>query len=814
MSDHRIIASGELRFYQHEQDGELSWIVSGKSKKTNKRWRRRFASVEAARAFMATAASASGVAKEGRGERRETIVNGCDGRGVNAEGESSPRAPVVRGPLRSSKRSRRLRHAAITLAVATLTFVAVSGLLFDKRQRSVALRAERESAFSCDFQSNPMLSLWECGDDSGGSPWVVDRLGNGAISLSHGEWLSPPIYLSGLPWGRVRFRSLVREGSIVNDNVQGSCCRVLLYSDSGTVVSDVTRFRITGPQRWRQNEFIFRARSVLGVRETGGASSLKLAFENRDGSEVLVDDVSIEWMDSLGLLKWMEASSSVLPQDLYVNKGAERWSHLRETIRRLKNRQSLKIVLADAGGNGGMMNLPIEALLTRLYPGARPEVVCSVPLSGHGETARERAKGITAERPNLIVVAGGPTEVGGENLVELVREARLMKDVTGAQPEILLLSHSLGSADSVSDPEAFRSTMTELRAGEVEVNGIFSDYRTRLINFAETNGLAFLDTAGVFSQFLFGKESAIKLGPVGVSDRVPDTYRATDWVQSHLVRELVLARIIGGYFSPKEAQGEADKVQLERGSLVKRFDPDRNSADLTAYQSARGVFGVGAAERPGLAVDLTSNNAGQPLRRALGAGAQFRNNEWVARVEAYELDEALDVKNEEIAFYWSFYSGRTAVGNSKEITASLCFAGPNKESANDSVRIALTLISDGPSRFEVLGIQKGRDELENLVESSAENTTDPSALERCRIVVRWAGADRIVAEASRWNVRRKRWEAFTPHGRPGASAVVLELSITEHLHGQTLLSSVLFEGPAGDLGVQHVLLTGRPSAVR
>jgi lysophospholipase L1-like esterase len=205
---------------------------------------------------------------------------------------------------------------------------------------------------------------------------------------------------------------------------------------------------------------------------------------------LLVDGEVEDPLKALDPLQRIDAVWKTIEQPLKVQLSPDRWQHIPETIKRLKEGTPLRIVMLGDSIVGDTSSSKYELLLQRLYPEAKIEKI----LSNRGSTGcwwykdENRVEDyVLKHRPDLLMIGGISNRDDTEAIRSVIQQVRArMPEV-----EVLLMTPAFGT---VTDPH--------VKNWRYEIVRDSGDYRARLMRVAEEEKCAFLDMTGPWWQFV------------------------------------------------------------------------------------------------------------------------------------------------------------------------------------------------------------------------------------------------------------------------------------------------------------------------
>ena len=811
MNDRHGNLEGEdgLRLYEATEDGVKLWIVSGTAKRGGKRWRRRFGSREAAEEFLARRMRnmelPAGGAETVFGLRLERGTGAATGTGE----------PLDRGAVSSARRRKaKDRNAGRATGWKLLLVIPAIALclIVDEKLGGIRTKEKGSALISEAFEKNPSMSGWEV--KGHGGEWVMDKEQKMERSMVVGDSVlsSPSVAVVGGEWYKLALRSKAHAFSEDGKRDFRGECVVRFSHTLESVPFAEALVPVSELQEWRMNELRFRVPSWPRVRGKASETMMRLEFSAKGGDGFQVDDVLVEKTTGGEVGRWADEMYGKLAAELAYRPKADRWARLPETLRKLRSHQRVRLAFVGGESMAQLASAPIDVFLERMYPGAIVEILGPMHRrEGAGATEASFRELLMAGGADLIVFGGTAEEQSRREFGLLTEVVRSHNEVVGDRVEILLITDGWNKGEESAAGVRLSSDLRELDQDPEKNVVLPDDFRAQWVRRAATSNVEFLDAMGIVSEFVFGPAAVAKTGPPTAPDGVPDLFRVRDWLHAAETGRQVMGRILEAFFRPGET---APAKRQFSGARVRFFDPDSNAQDRATYLAVRSVFGVTSSDKPALALSLGGGPAFTAKGEAIGGGKVFRAQGQAIREIGYNFDEALDVRAGDIALYWSFRSDRSRGVEPGKLTAHLAYSDPAQGGREDRAQISVVV---KPGAAAILGLSGGsfsEEELEHEVEAPVENFTDMTRVAKFRLVVRWAGGDRVVAEAASWNPRSNRWEAFVPFDRPGAPPLVMEMSIERHLLGVPKFSALYFEAQSEVPILDSVLVMVRPSIIK
>jgi hypothetical protein len=228
--------------------------------------------------------------------------------------------------------------------------------------------------------------------------------------------------------------------------------------------------------------------------------------------------------DRDGVLAKIDAVYATIPP-LKYQPAADRWKYLPNTMRRLQEGGTLRIVMLGDSIVNDTSHSQFEKLLERRYPKCKVVKVTSVRGSTgcwwYKEENRVKAW-VLDHKPDLVLIGGISQRDDVDSIREVIRQIR-----AGCRAEILVMTGAFGSVDPRDDKQ-----------WQLAIDPKGTDYRARLMRMAADEKVEFLDMTGPWGQSIRASGKPLdwfKRDPVHANDRGFQ----------------VLGRILERYFAPK-----------------------------------------------------------------------------------------------------------------------------------------------------------------------------------------------------------------------------------------------------------------------
>ena len=276
----------------------------------------------------------------------------------------------------------------------------------------------------------------------------------------------------------------------------------------------------------------------------------------------------------------------------------------------------------------------------------------------------------------------------------------------------------------------------------------------------------------------------------------------------HAEKVIAIARppdSVSKFFRIEAEENDAD------GDGVSDWAEWRRGTDPDTLAEVNGEFSTDPADRPIFAETFTSGSRFGSDRMFVHGGfvSGILGENW-AQVTHF-FDSPPDVRDGDIVVYWAFKSVPLAGPEESKLFMYLNFTDVPVLTFPEPARIALNV---RPLTWCVLYCDPGW-ELPNDPELYIDPpvATFPTAqtIEKFRVIVHWAGGDRVTVAPAFWNRTAELWQPFTPRDHPELGPVVMDLSITAHLFGHTVFKSLFFQAYSSYPQLDSVLVTVRPA---
>jgi len=250
--------------------------------------------------------------------------------------------------------------------------------------------AAKKVIYSFDFSSDPAKAGWVYKPSKGEGTMVY--IESEGWHKDKGEmWISPKIPLPDRPFGfyRLRFQSKAEEKGYYAIFYYDSNDKFAVADDYGTIEKS---------KEWVQNDVIFRGRE--------DTKTITINFRNK--KPVSVKDLSL-WPISIKEAAFHQDRLYATLPPLDFNAPTNRWKYLPKTMEALQKGKVLRIVMLGDSIINDTNNSNWDALLSRLYPKAKIQIICSVRSSTgcryyyQDEKFKSYVKDLN---PDLLIIGG------------------------------------------------------------------------------------------------------------------------------------------------------------------------------------------------------------------------------------------------------------------------------------------------------------------------------------------------------------------------------------------------------------------------
>ena len=205
---------------------------------------------------------------------------------------------------------------------------------------------------------------------------------------------------------------------------------------------------------------------------------------------------------------------------------ADRWKYLPRTMEKLRNGDSLRIVLLGDSIMGDTGSSQFELLLNRAYPKCKVERVMSLRSSTGCSYYKDENRVqpyVLDKNPELLMIGGISNGNNIEDVRSVIHQVRAKQN-----PEILLITPVFGAASD-----------RHVRNWTYEIPDDPEDYRYKMRKLAEEEKCAFIDLAAPLNQYIL--DSGCCRG-----------WYMRDYVHANERGFQVIGRLLFEYFKPME----------------------------------------------------------------------------------------------------------------------------------------------------------------------------------------------------------------------------------------------------------------------
>lgn len=240
---------------------------------------------------------------------------------------------------------------------------------------------------------------------------------------------------------------------------------------------------------------------------------------------LLADGEVADPMKGVDPLQRLDVVWDGIRRPLKIDLPADRWQHVPQTMRRLRDGPTVRMVLLGDSIMGDTASSNFELLLDRLYPKCKVDKV----LSNRGSTGcwwykdENRVESyVLRHNPDLLMIGGISQRDDTESIRAVIRQVREKQPTC----EFLLITPAFGS-----------ETDKHIKEWRYDIDPASDSYRARLQKLAAEERCAFLDMTGPWWQFV--QESGSDYG-----------YFRRDKVHANERGYQILGRILERFFAP------------------------------------------------------------------------------------------------------------------------------------------------------------------------------------------------------------------------------------------------------------------------
>jgi hypothetical protein len=377
--------------------------------------------------------------------------------------------------------------------------------------------AREQPLLQSDFESDPRASGWLSGTYKGieaQTEWVESATAHDEkhLSAKRGFWRSPEVPVTPSQYYEIRFRYKCASGGFWTVSATDSAGNQLPDIDSS----------LDNATEWTEARLCFRAMA--------GAELARVSLRATRTAPLCVDDFVLRPIDRRLAAQWADSLYKSMPPVL-LPPPSGRPGLLPRAFRKLRNRETVTIVLLGDSIMNDTGNSALDVLLERQFRGASVRLANSVRGStGCSYYAREgRVKQYVLDyQPDLLIIGGISHGYETDPIREVIRQVRAQ-----SQCDILILTGAVASLESRIDTYLQNSRTT--REGALNVIEAFPG---RLANMAREEHVAFFDIGAAWDSYV--KESA-----------QPPSWFRRDSVHANDRGKQVLARLLLSYLSTR-----------------------------------------------------------------------------------------------------------------------------------------------------------------------------------------------------------------------------------------------------------------------
>jgi len=361
------------------------------------------------------------------------------------------------------------------------------------------------------------------GGSATGTGWValpngdtqpqVEMLADG-VRIAAGTWESSAFAVKPFEFYRLEFTAKC-DGP-------GYWCAAFRDAAGEVMIADHYSSFDASPD-WTRRTFCFRAKA--------NAVSGLIRFQPLNGKPVMLRDATVSRASKKRVAEWADSIYAGIPPVSY-RPSADRWKHAPNTMAKLRAGGKLRVVFLGDSIANDTGSSPLDALLERVYPQARIEVVTSV----RGGTCCQWYKDDNRVQqyvldywPDLLIIAGISHGYDTESMRSVIRQVRAK---TG--PDIMIMSGAVTPEQDVTDGYVRYSKLPKDAA-----RSHAATFPDRLRALAAEEQVELLDVRTAWDEYV-------------ASSGKPNAWFMRDPVHANCRGRQVLARIIERYFDPKK----------------------------------------------------------------------------------------------------------------------------------------------------------------------------------------------------------------------------------------------------------------------
>ena len=263
---------------------------------------------------------------------------------------------------------------------------------------------------------------------------------------------------------------------------------------------------------WVKHEYITYGKA--------NSAYMSLSFEPYAKTAMSIDDVSVEPVDYNYAARWVDRQFAQMPQHRFT-ADKDRWQYIPKTMETLKNGGKIRIVMLGDSICNDTSNSSWHALVQRMYPNAKLEVVSSVR-GGTGNVWYQqdnRVKEYVIDyKPDLLIIAGISQGYDAEAARSVIKQVR-----AAINPEIMFMTPVVGPGDPCKDsPNDHKG----------------ADFRAAMQKVCSEEKVEYVDMWDPWKDYV-------------CSSSKPVYWLRRDHLHANVRGAIVLAKIIEAFFAPK-----------------------------------------------------------------------------------------------------------------------------------------------------------------------------------------------------------------------------------------------------------------------
>ncbi len=415
-----------------------------------------------------------------------------------------------------------LRNEEVSKLNKVIAAVSASAFL----AAATACLAQGNVLMKSDFEQDPKAAGWSFNATYGVSCWenTLGHVGGRCIASSEGSWSSPMFEVKPFEFYKVTFWSKVkpRPAGVLWPQPQSSPSSPDGYPAVWSAVSyDANKKALISDQYWGidlSNSWVKNEYVTYGKENS---RYMNMTWQPYVKSTIMIDNVSVEPIDYLQAASWVDEQYSKLPKFKFTaNK--DRWKYIPKTMETLKNGGTIKIVMLGDSICNDTSNSSWQALVQRMYPKAKLEVISSVR-GGTGNVwyqHENRIKEYVLDyNPDLLIIAGISQGNDWEAARSVIKQVRAV-----INPEIIYMTPVVGS----NDPNK-----------KTPIDAASQGYWDGMIKVCQEEGVERIDMMTTWKDYV-------------VASGKPIDYFRRDFVHANMRGAVVLSKTIEAFFAPKK----------------------------------------------------------------------------------------------------------------------------------------------------------------------------------------------------------------------------------------------------------------------